>query len=86
MIDPNRSTTGSSTIVRAKPIFVLWKESRVLKNLRRSTGRVLRVTRSFFEGIFRSMTTLESSNPRTYAALAGDGLMPEVMPPLATDE
>jgi hypothetical protein len=32
------------------------------------------------------LTTIESNNPRTYAALAGDGLMPEVMPPLAPDE
>jgi hypothetical protein len=57
-----------------------------LKNLRRLTGRVLGVTRSFFDGIFHPKTTMGSSNPRTYAALAGDGLMPEVMPPLATDE
>ena len=81
MIDPNRFTTGSSIIVRAKPIFVLWTEG--LKNLRRLTGRVLRVTRSFFEGIFHPKTPIESSNPRTYAALADHGLMPEVMPALS---
>lgn len=28
----------------------------------------------------------EDKGPRTYAALAGDGLMPEMMPPLAPEE
>jgi hypothetical protein len=28
----------------------------------------------------------EDTSARTYAALAGDGLMPEIMPPLAPDE
>ena len=86
MIDLNRSTTEFSAIFRANPISILGTESKVLKNPRRPTARLLRVTQSLFEGIFRSLTMIESSNLRTYTALAGDGLMPEVMPPLAPDE
>ena len=86
MIDLNRITIESPALFRTKSILIVRTESGVLKTFRRSTARLLRVTRSLFEGIFRSLRTIESGSPRTYAALAGDGLMPEVMPPLATDE
>ena len=43
-----------------------------------------RLARSFFKAVFRSQGNAKDSRPRNYAALAGDGLMPEVMPPLAS--
>ncbi len=44
------------------------------------------LAKAFFDAAFSLQKTTEDNKPRTYAALAGDGLMPEIMPPLGPDE
>ena len=86
MNDLSRFAIDPSGIFCTQPLSNVGTERRVVKTLGRSTARLLRAARSVFESGFRSPRAMGVNNPRTYAALAGDGLMPEVMPPLATDE
>jgi hypothetical protein len=44
------------------------------------------LAKAFFEAAFSLQKTTEDNKPRTYAALVGDGLMPETMPPLGPNE
>jgi hypothetical protein len=78
MNDLSRFAIDPSGIFCTQPLSNVGTERRVVKTLGRSTARLLRAARSVFESGFRSPRAMEVNNPRTYAALAGDGLMPEV--------
>jgi hypothetical protein len=49
-------------------------------------NKFMNLAKAFFEAVFSLQKTTKDNKPRTYAALAGDGLMPETMPPLGPNE